>query len=149
MGARSPPSHLFVCILCSLELWGQLGTAEVGNGLFVTLYHSLPKEELLVCFKSVLGEPVNGGREPTSIPSTSPLARILADGQNWRYDPVIKKKWFSTFNTTLPMYVFSWEECWSLYGSLNYSSILQLELFVQDPEVGGNSMRRSSCYSPN
>ena len=33
----------------------------MGNGLFVTLYHSLPKEELLVCFKSVLGEPVKWG----------------------------------------------------------------------------------------
>ena len=61
MGPRSPPSHLFVCILCCLELWGQLDTAEVGNSLFVTLYHSLPKEELLVCFKSVLGEPVKWG----------------------------------------------------------------------------------------
>ena len=61
MGPRSPPSHLFVCILCCLELWGQLDTAEVGNGLFVTLYHSLPKEELLVCFKSVLDEPVKVG----------------------------------------------------------------------------------------
>ena len=27
----------------------------------MTLYHSLPKEELLVCFKSVLGEPVKCG----------------------------------------------------------------------------------------
>ena len=30
------------------------------------------------------------------------------------------------------MYVFSCEEHWFLHGSLNYSSILQLELFCQD-----------------
>ena len=45
------------------------------------------------------------------------------------------------------MYVFSREECRSLHGALNDSSILQVELFLQDLEVGGNSMRRSSCYS--
>ena len=61
VGPRSPPSHLFGCVLCSLKLWGQLDTAEVGNGVFVTLYHSLPKAQLLVCFKSVLDEPVKWG----------------------------------------------------------------------------------------
>ena len=30
------------------------------------------------------------------------------------------------------MYVFSCEEYWFLHGSLNFSSILQLELFCQD-----------------
>ena len=45
------------------------------------------------------------------------------------------------------MYIFSCEEHWFLHESLNYSSILHLELFFQDPEVGGNSMRRSSYYS--
>ena len=57
-GAPFPPVWMYSLLF---ETLGPVGHCRSGNGLFVTLYHSLPKEELLVCFKSVLGEPVKWG----------------------------------------------------------------------------------------
>ena len=56
------------------------------------------------------------------------LGEILADCLTYAYEPMTKKKMIFYYNTTWLVYNLDLGEYWPLNRSLNYYTILQLEL---------------------
>lgn len=64
-------------------------------------------------------------------PVGSPWGWSLADWSMYNYDPITMKELVFYCNTAWPMYSLDSREKWSLKGSLNYYTIIYLELFCQ------------------
>lgn len=66
-----------------------------------------------------------------SIPKDSPLGLILTEWAAYAYLPMTQRKMVFYWNTAWPMHNLDSGERCLLNGSLNYDTILRLELFCQ------------------
>ena len=72
----------------------------------------------------------------STIPKESPLGCMLDKWSDYSYEPMSKRKMIFYFNSVWPQYLLGSKEWWPLNGSLNYNTILKLELFCE--EAGKN-----------
>lgn len=63
-------------------------------------------------------------------PGGSPLHRTLVDWVMYSHRPMSKEQLGLYCNTVWPKYILEREEIWPRSGSLNYCTIMQLELLV-------------------
>ena len=63
-----------------------------------------------------------------STPEGSPLGQILTDWSTYSYNPMTKRELAFYCNTACPMYTLYHGGKWPLNGSLDYYTIIQLEL---------------------
>ena len=74
----------------------------------------------------------------SSIPSDSPLGKVLEDWPTYCYEPMTKKRMKYYCNFVRSMFILENEERWPLHRSLNYYTILRLELFGRRNGKAGN-----------
>ena len=64
-------------------------------------------------------------------PAGRPLGRILEDRAMYSHYPMSKEELVHYYNTVWPTYLLDYGGKWPLNGSLNYCTIMQLELYCQ------------------
>lgn len=70
------------------------------------------------------------------MPTGSSLGKVLSNWQTYGYKLLTRNKLRYHRNTAWPMHILDSGEFWPLNGSLNYYTVLQLELFCQRFENG-------------